>query len=70
MHVRYRALLAALVIVVAAFAGALYLAYRTGADVAAGRLEGANTFASIDLQHLLSPQMVDEHLVTLAYRQV
>ncbi|HEY8296458.1 MAG TPA: S41 family peptidase [Candidatus Baltobacteraceae bacterium] len=74
MPLRYRALLAALVIAAAAFAGALYLGYR-GANAAAGRLDTPAGFVGTalrggDLQGLLSPQMLDAHLVTLAYRQV
>ncbi|MDQ2872255.1 MAG: S41 family peptidase [Candidatus Eremiobacteraeota bacterium] len=71
MPVRFRALLAALVVAVVALAGALFLGYRSGLDAGAGRFDGSGTqFAALDLTKYLSPQMVDEHLVTLAYRQV
>ncbi|MGZ3496981.1 MAG: S41 family peptidase [Vulcanimicrobiaceae bacterium] len=70
MPARVRALLAALIIAVVAFAGAIYLGYRSGFDAAAGRVDSNGQFAAIDLRNFLSPRMVDQHLVTLAYRQV
>jgi carboxyl-terminal processing protease len=58
------------VVAVVALAGALYLGYRSGLDAAAGRIDPSNQFASVDLRNFLTPQMMDDHLVTLAYRQL
>lgn len=62
----------ALLFAVVVFAGAVYFGYRSGAS--ASRVDPAlgagNAVASLDLQGLLTPQLADEHLVDLAFRQV
>jgi len=67
-----RTLLAALLVAVAAFCGALYGArYIAERHDAATRVDtGADKLASLDLRNILGPQVIDEQLVGLAFRQV
>lgn len=71
MSAAVRALLAALFVAVAAFAGALYIGYHNGLVAAETRYDaGSNKLAALDLRNLLGPQVVDQQLVGLAFRQV
>lgn len=71
MSAAIRGLLAALLVAVAAFAGALYVGYHNGLTAAETRYDSApNKIASLDLRNLLGPQVVDQQLVGLAFRQV
>jgi carboxyl-terminal processing protease len=66
-----RGLLAALLVAAAAFAGALYIGYHNGLTAAETRYDNVpNKIASLDLRNLLGPQVVDQQLVGLAFRQV
>jgi carboxyl-terminal processing protease len=66
-----RGLLAALLVAAAAFIGALYVGYHNGLTAAETRYDSVpNKIASLDLRNLLGPQVVDQQLVGLAFRQV
>ncbi|HLI95833.1 MAG TPA: S41 family peptidase [Candidatus Baltobacteraceae bacterium] len=66
-----RWLFAALLLVAAAFAGAYYVrAVHANATVAAQDSGDTDQVASLDVGNVLGPQMVDEQLLGLAYRQV
>ncbi len=66
-----RAILAALLVVAVAFAGALYIGYHRGISAAETRANSdGNRIASLDLRNLLGPQVIDDQLVALAFRQV
>lgn len=71
-----RWLFAAVLLVAAAFAGAYYVrSYHTGALTTASADQNAQDdetgkVASIDVGAVLGPQMVDQQLIGLAYRQV
>lgn len=70
MSSKVRALAAALVVVVVAFAGALYLGYRSGLSAAQLRFERASEIASIsDLRSLLGGNS-DQHALDFAFRRV
>jgi hypothetical protein len=67
----FRALIAALLVALVAFGGALYIGYRNG--LSAGQTSydmGTGKIASIDLSGLLGPQVIDQQLIGLAFRQV
>src|SRR5437764_12959720 len=71
MSVQVRALVAALIIAVVAFTGALYLGYRAGVDADAAQ----NTDSPLNRLAALDPRTLggipsDQHLVSLAYQQV
>jgi carboxyl-terminal processing protease len=71
MSAALRTFLAVLIVAAVAFGGALYIGYNRGLSAAAGTGDtGNNRIASLDLSSLLGPQVVDEQLVGLAYRQV
>ncbi|MFN2449908.1 MAG: S41 family peptidase [Candidatus Baltobacteraceae bacterium] len=72
MSAAIRAMVLALVVLVGlGFAGALYIGYRNGVNVAQSRFNGADGgLASISLSDVLGPRAADEQLVALAFRQV
>src|SRR5579864_5639448 len=65
-----RALFATLLVAVVAFGGALYIGYHRGLSAAENRADASGRIASLDLRDLFGPQVVDEQLVGLAFRQV
>jgi len=70
MPARVRALIAALIVAVVAFGAALFIGYRSGLVAAENRFQmGGGTLASLDL-HFLGSQVVDQHLIDLAFQQV
>ena len=71
MSVAIRAVIAALLVAAVAFAGALYIGYRNGLSVGQVSYDtGTGKLASLDLSGLLGPQVIDQQLVGLAFRQV
>ena len=70
MSPKVRTLLAALIVLIAALAGALFLGYRTGMQSAQTSFEGGTDVASIDLQSLLGQGSSDERLVDFAFHKV
>ncbi len=71
MPAAFRAVLAALLVAAFAFAGALYLGYHRGLNAAETTLaDGGSKIASLDLSNLLGPQVADQQLLGLAFRQV
>jgi carboxyl-terminal processing protease len=65
-----RAVVAALLVAVASFAGALYIGYHRGLTAGETRADAGDRIASLDLRNLLGTRMVDDQLVGLAFRQV
>jgi carboxyl-terminal processing protease len=67
-----RGLLAALLVAIVAFGGALYIGYRDGRAAVQYTLDsdGTGKLAALDLRNLLGPQVIDQQLLGLAYRQV
>ena len=54
-----------------AFSGALYIGYHRGLTAGERNVDlGSDKIASLDLRNLLGPQVVDDQLLGLAYRQV
>ncbi len=71
MPTAIRAILAALLVAIVAFAGALYVGYHRGLTAAESHFDsGSDKVASLDLRNLLGPGVVDDQLVGLAFRQV
>lgn len=71
MSARIRAVIAALLVAVVVVCGALYVGYRNGqAEAQTSADAGTNQVASLDLHSILGPQVVDQQLVSLAFRQV
>ena len=71
MSAGIRAVLAALLVAAVAFSGALYIGYHRGLTAGERSLDaGSDKIASLDLRNLLGPQVVDQQLLGLAYRQV
>ena len=71
MSSKSRAFAAALIVIVVALAGALFLGYRSGLSAAQGRSADLNgEVASVDLQSLLGSGSPNERLIDLAFRSV
>ena len=70
MSAAVRAVIAALFVAVVAFGGALYIGYHHGFAAGESSAAASDKIASLDLRNLLGPQVVDEQLVGLAFRQV
>ena len=71
MSIAIRAVLAALLVAAVAFAGALYVGYRSGLTAGEAALDpGSGKLASLQLNGILGPQVLDRQLVGLAFRQV
>ncbi len=71
MSSKFRALTAALIVIVVALAGALFLGYRSGLQAAqnsSGDISG--DVASVDLQSIFGSGTSDERLIDLAFRRV
>lgn len=71
MSLRVRTLVAALIVAVVAFSGALYLGYRAGVDADAAQSADSpfGRLAALD-PRTLGDMPSDQHLVSLAYQQV
>lgn len=66
-----RTLFAVVLVAAVAFCGALYIGYHHGLEAADdGGATSGNKLVSLDLGGLLGPQVVDEQLLGLAFRQV
>ena len=70
MSPKFRALAAALIVIIVALAGALYLGYRSGLEAAQANLDGSSDIASLDLQAVLGSSSPDEKLLDIAFRRV
>lgn len=71
MSAAFRAIVAALLVAVVVICGALYVGFRNGQASAADTDDGSSgKIASLDLHSILGPQVVDQQLVGLAFRQV
>ncbi|HEV3154808.1 MAG TPA: S41 family peptidase [Candidatus Baltobacteraceae bacterium] len=71
MSTAIRAVIAALLVAAVAFAGAVYISFRNGLNVADSSYDtGGSKIASLDLNGILGPRVLDNQLVGIAFRQV